>query len=148
MESEPLYLRHTLIQLGCMSERGSVGTSERDHLSEIIFMFSGFNFIIGALSISKAFVWFSPLWFPQGKFFMSLVSCDFWCACYSLRWDPRSYFLNDKNLTGLCWRQCNGSLHFARPANGATTKHKDKPRSVLSISRISCPIWICISNQL
>ena len=77
-------LRLTLTQLGHMSERGSAGTSERDQLSEIIFMFSGFTFAIGAHSISKE-VGFSPLWFPQGKFFVSLVSCDYCCACYSLR---------------------------------------------------------------
>ena len=30
---------------------------------------------------------------------MSLVSCDYCCACYFLSYDPRSYCLNDKNLT-------------------------------------------------
>ena len=59
-----------------MSERGSAGTSDRDQLSEIIFMFSGFTFAIGAHSISKEVAGFSPLWFPRGKFFVSLVSCD------------------------------------------------------------------------
>ena len=68
-----------------MSERGSVGTSERDQLSEIIFMFSGFTFATGAHSISEEVEGFSPLWFTQGKFFVSLVSCDYCCACYSLR---------------------------------------------------------------
>ena len=68
-----------------MSERGSVGTSEGDQLSEIIFMFLGFNFATGAHFISKEVVGFYPLWFPQGKFFVSLVSCDYFCACYSLR---------------------------------------------------------------
>ena len=52
---------HTLTQLGCMSERESVGTSERDRLSEIIFMFSGFAF--GDDSISEEVVGFSPLLF-------------------------------------------------------------------------------------
>ena len=47
-----------------MSERGSAGTSERDQLSEIIFMFLGFTFAIGAHYISKEVVGFSPLWFP------------------------------------------------------------------------------------
>ena len=50
-----------------MSERGSVGTSERDHLSEIIFMFLGFSFATGAHSISEEVAGFSPLWFPRGK---------------------------------------------------------------------------------
>ena len=50
-----------------MSERGSASTSERDQLSEIIFMFLGFTFAIGAHSISEEVVGFSPLWFPRGK---------------------------------------------------------------------------------
>ena len=36
-------------------------------------MFSGFTF--GADSISEEVATFSPLWFPRGKFFVSLVSC-------------------------------------------------------------------------
>ena len=48
-------------------------------------MFLGFTFAIGAHSISEEVAGFSPLMFPQGKFFVSLVSCDFCCACYSLR---------------------------------------------------------------
>ena len=31
-------------------------------------MFSGFNFDIGAHSISEEVVGFSPLWFPRGKY--------------------------------------------------------------------------------
>ena len=50
-----------------MSERGSDGTSERDQLSKIIFMFLGFTFAIGAHSISKEAVGFSPLWLPRGN---------------------------------------------------------------------------------
>ena len=68
-----------------MSETGSAGTSVRDHLSEIIFMFLGFTFSSGAHSIFEEVVGFSPLWFPQGKFFVSLLSYDYCCACYSLR---------------------------------------------------------------
>ena len=44
-----------------MSERGSAGTSERDQLLEIIFMFSGFNFATSAHSISEEVAGFSPL---------------------------------------------------------------------------------------
>ena len=55
---------------------------------EIIFMFLGFTATIGAHSISKEAVGFSTLWFPLGKFFVSLVSCVvlvfYCCACYSL----------------------------------------------------------------
>ena len=36
-------------------------------------MFLGFTF--GVDSISEEVAGFSPLWFPQGKFFMSLISC-------------------------------------------------------------------------
>ena len=55
---------------------------------EILFMLSGFSTAIGADSISEEVVGFSPLWFPQGKFFVSLVFCVvlvfYCCACYSL----------------------------------------------------------------
>ena len=56
---------------------------------DIIFMFLGFTTTIGAHSISEEVVGFSPLWFPRGKFFVSLVSCDFYYAFYSLRYDPK-----------------------------------------------------------
>ena len=36
-------------------------------------MFLGFTF--GVDSVSEEVVEFSPLWFPLGKFFVSLVSC-------------------------------------------------------------------------
>ena len=53
---------------------------------EIILLFSGFSF--GADSISEEVAGFSPLWFPRGKLFVSLVSCVvlvfYCCACYSL----------------------------------------------------------------
>ena len=42
------------------------------------------DFDIDAHSISKEVAGFSLLWFPQGKLFVSLVSCDYFCACYSL----------------------------------------------------------------
>ena len=45
-------------------------------------MFSVFTF--GADSISEEVAEFSSLWFPGGKIFMSLVSCVYCCACYSL----------------------------------------------------------------
>ena len=85
IESEPLYLSYTLTQLVRMSERGSARTSERDQLLDIIFMFLCFTFSTGAHSISEEVAGFYPLWFPQGKFFVSLVSCDYCCACYSLK---------------------------------------------------------------
>ena len=39
------------------------------------FLFSGFTATIGAHYISEEVVGFSPLWFPRGKFFVSLISC-------------------------------------------------------------------------
>ena len=67
-----------------MSERGSVGTIKRDQLSKIIFMFSGFTFATSAHSISEEVAGFSSLWFPE-KNYLSLISCDYCCGCYSLR---------------------------------------------------------------
>ena len=57
-------------------ERKAVG----DHLCVL-----GFTFSIGAHSIFEEVAGFSPLWFPRGKLFMSLVSFDYFYACYSLR---------------------------------------------------------------
>ena len=68
-------------------------------MSEIIFVSFGFTFAFGAHSISEEVVGFSPLRFPRGKFFVSLVACDYCYAYYYLREDPSSYLLNDKNLT-------------------------------------------------
>ena len=48
-------------------------------------MFSGFTAAIGAHSISEEVAGFSPLWFPQGKFFVSFVSCVYCYASCSLR---------------------------------------------------------------
>ena len=76
-----------------MSERGSVGTSERDQLSEIIFMFLGFTLAIGAHSISKEVAGFSTLWFPRGKYLCSLSLVIDCCAFYSLSKDPKIILL-------------------------------------------------------
>ena len=58
-----------------MSERGeALSVCEREtEAVKIIFMFLGFTF--GADSISEEIAGFSPLWFPQGKIFVSLFSC-------------------------------------------------------------------------
>ena len=39
------------------------------------FLFLGFTAAIGAHSISEEVAGFSPLWFPQGKFFVSCLLC-------------------------------------------------------------------------
>ena len=68
-----------------MSEREVVLSCVREReVVEIIFMFSGFTAAIGAHSIYEEVVVFSPLCFPLGKLFVSLISCDC-CACYYLR---------------------------------------------------------------
>ena len=61
-----------------MSERGLSRTSERERTSirDHLCIF-GFYFYFGAHSISDEVAGFSPLWFPQGKIFVSLVSCDY-----------------------------------------------------------------------
>ena len=82
-----------------MSEKGSDGTSERDQFSEIIFMFSGFTFSIGAHSISEEVVWFSPLWFPRGKYLCLLYIVIIVVHVVLSDKILRSYCLNDKRLT-------------------------------------------------
>ena len=73
--------------MGHMSERVSTHTSERERtvVGDHIFLPLGFIATIGAHSISEEVAGFSPLWFSRGKFFVSLVSCAYCCACYSLR---------------------------------------------------------------
>ena len=69
-----------------MSEREVALSGEREREAmDIIFMSFGFTTAIGAHSISEEVAGFSPLLFPQGKIFVSLVSCVYCCACYSLR---------------------------------------------------------------
>ena len=80
-----IYHKHTH-SLGRMSERGEALSSEGERTTvEIIFMFSGFTAAIGAHSIFEEVLGFSPLRFPQVKFFVSLVSCVYFCGCYSLK---------------------------------------------------------------
>ena len=68
-----------------MSEKGEALSSERhNNYWRSSLMSLGFTAAIGAHSISKEVEEFYPLWFPQRKFFVFLVSCDCCCACYSL----------------------------------------------------------------
>ena len=92
-----IYHTHTH-SLGRMSEREKLLGSERETTivgrSSLCFQV----LIFGADSIFEEVARFSPLWFPQGKFFVSLVSCDvlmFYCyACYSLsEKDPKIIML-------------------------------------------------------
>ena len=82
-----------------MSERGSVGTSERDQLSKIIFLFLGFIFSTGSHSISEEFVGFPLYGFPKENS-LCLMSFVF-IAVHVILSDKilRSYYLNDKNIT-------------------------------------------------
>ena len=55
-------------------------------------MFLGFTF--GADYISEEVAGFSPLWFPRGKFFVSLVSCVLLlCMLFSQLKDPKIIML-------------------------------------------------------
>ena len=57
-------------------------------------MFLGFTAAIGAHSIFEEVAGFSPLWFPQGKFFVSLVSCVLLlCMLFSQLKDPKIIML-------------------------------------------------------
>ena len=56
---------------------------------EIIFLSLGFTAAIGAHSISKEVVGFSPLWFPRGKYLCLLSLMIDCCSCYSLRYYPK-----------------------------------------------------------
>ena len=82
-----------------MSERGSAGISERDQLSEIIFMFLGFTFSIGAQSISEEVAGFSPLWFPRGKYLCLLSLMIIVVHVIVSNKILRSYCLNDKKTS-------------------------------------------------
>ena len=82
-----LFIYHTHTHsLGYMSEREVALSSEREREKLWIsyFLFLGFTAAIGAHFISEEVTRFSPLWFLQGKY-LSLVSCDYCFACYSLR---------------------------------------------------------------
>ena len=69
-----------------MSERGEALSSERENIyGRSSFLSLGFTTAIGAHSISEEVAGFSPLWFPRVKLSVSLVSCVYCCACYSLR---------------------------------------------------------------
>ena len=50
---------------------------EREQLLEIMLLSSSFFPAISAYSVSEEVAGFYPLWFPQGKFFVYIVSCDF-----------------------------------------------------------------------
>ena len=67
-----------------MREEELAQVRERTVVGDHLYTF-GFTFAIGAHSISEEVAGFSPLWFPRGKLFVSLVSCDYCYACYSLR---------------------------------------------------------------
>ena len=59
-----------------MSERGEAPSSERERENKCgdhIFYLWVCTAAIGAHSISEEVAGFSPLWFPRGKFFVSLV---------------------------------------------------------------------------
>ena len=58
-----------------MREENISQVREREYLWRSSFLSLGFTAAIGAHAISEEAAGFSPLWFPQGQFFVSLVSC-------------------------------------------------------------------------
>ena len=72
---------------------------EREQLWISSFLSLGFTAAIGAHYISKEVVGFSTLWFPKGNY-LSLLSLVF-IVVHVILLDkiPRSYCLNDKNLS-------------------------------------------------
>ena len=84
-----------------MSEKGEALSSEREReqLWRSSFLSLGFTAAIGAHSILEEVAGFSPLWFPRGKFFVSLESLVIFVV-HVILLDKilKSYCLNDKNL--------------------------------------------------
>ena len=74
-EWDSLFETHTHSTVAHEWDRSISHKGEREQLSEIIFVSLGFNFDFGSHSIFEENAGYSPLWFPQGKFFVSLVSC-------------------------------------------------------------------------
>ena len=77
------------LKCGALVRKEILGLDRRRRLllSGVHLTVLGF-YCFGADSISEEVAGFSPLWFPGGKLFVSLVSCDvlmfYCCACYSL----------------------------------------------------------------
>ena len=73
----------------CISEEGNtLGLDKKRLLLSGVHLTIFWFYHFGADSISEEVAGFSPLGFPRGKIFVSLVSCDVLmfscCACYSL----------------------------------------------------------------
>ena len=81
-----------------MSERESVGTSERDQLSEIIFIFSGFTAAIAAHSISEEVAGFFLYGFPKENLCVYYLLWLIGVHVILLNKILMSYCLNDKKL--------------------------------------------------
>ena len=68
----------------CISEEGNTLGLDKKKTTAV----ESASYYFGADSISEEVAGFSPLWFPRGKLFVSLVSCDvlmfYCCACYSI----------------------------------------------------------------
>ena len=75
---------HSLTQVWRISEEGNTLGLDKKKTTAV----GSASYCFGADSISEEVVGFSPLWFPPGKIFVSLVSCDmlmfYSCACYPL----------------------------------------------------------------
>ena len=58
-----------------VEEEEVVGAREKEATTVRISSYCFWGFAIGVDSIYEEVVGFSPLWFPRGKVFVSLVSC-------------------------------------------------------------------------
>ena len=82
-------MHHSLTQVWCISEEGNKPGLDKKKTTAVgsaSCCFLVLPFCVD--SIFEEVAGFSPLWFPRGKLFVSLVSCDvlmsYCCACYSL----------------------------------------------------------------
>ena len=63
----------------CISEEGNTGARQKKKTTALRLL------LFSVDSISEKVAGFYPLWFPQGKLFVSLVSCDvlmFYCCAH------------------------------------------------------------------
>ena len=72
----------------CSPKCGALLEKETLGLDRRLLLFWEISYCFGVDSILEEVAGFSLLWFPQGKLFVSLVSCDvlvfYCCAFYSL----------------------------------------------------------------